>query len=169
MSTSECSCRLWPTPGIYVVTSMPFVRRTRATLRSAEFGFLGVWVKTRTQTPRFCGLFCKAGLFVLLTIFFRPARTSWLMVGIHLRKGARPLCWNRTPQTTKDGTADAFAVSTAHAGVPLPESLQAWKPQGLAPENLSYPMLVVVARLNGSSQERGCTVFPEDASCEFRS
>jgi hypothetical protein len=31
-------------PGMYVVTSMPLVSRTRATLRSAEFGFLGVWV-----------------------------------------------------------------------------------------------------------------------------
>src|SRR5262245_23990604 len=61
---------------------MPLVSRTRATLRSAEFGFLGVWVKTRTHTPRFCGLFCKAGLLVLLTIFLRPARTSWLIVGI---------------------------------------------------------------------------------------
>ena len=55
---------------------MPLVSRTRATLRSAEFGFFGVWVKTRTQTPRFCGLFCSAGLLVLLTIFLRPARTS---------------------------------------------------------------------------------------------
>src|SRR6202042_456505 len=81
ISTIECSCRLWPMPGIYVVNSIPLVNRTRATLRSAEFGFFGVWVKTRTQTPRFCGLFCNAGLFVLLTIFFRPARTSWLMVG----------------------------------------------------------------------------------------
>ncbi len=61
---------------------MPLVRRTRATFLSAEFGFFGVCVKTRTQTPRFCGLFCSAGLFVLLTIFLRPARTSWLMVGI---------------------------------------------------------------------------------------
>jgi len=67
---------------MYVVTSMPFVRRTRATLRSAEFGFFGVWVNTRTQTPRFCGLSCSAGLFVLLTIFLRPARTNWLIVGI---------------------------------------------------------------------------------------
>src|SRR4029450_4553322 len=67
---------------MYVVTSMPLVSRTRATLRSAEFGFLGVWVNTRTHTPRFCGLFCKAGLLVLLTIFLRPARTSWLIVGI---------------------------------------------------------------------------------------
>src|SRR5688572_31498902 len=60
---------------------MPLVRRTRATLRSAEFGFLGVWVKTRTQTPRFCGLSCSAGLLVLVMTLSRPFRTSWLIVG----------------------------------------------------------------------------------------
>src|SRR5436190_22320605 len=60
---------------------MPLVSRTRATFRSAEFGFFGVWVNTRTHTPRFCGLFCSAGLLVLLTIFVRPFRTSWLIVG----------------------------------------------------------------------------------------
>jgi hypothetical protein len=27
---------------MYVVTSIPFVKRTRATLRNAEFGFFGV-------------------------------------------------------------------------------------------------------------------------------
>jgi hypothetical protein len=32
---------------------MPFVKRTRAILRSAEFGFRGVIVFTCTQTPRF--------------------------------------------------------------------------------------------------------------------
>src|SRR5262249_29966380 len=42
--TTECSWRLWPSPGMYEVTSIPLVRRTRATLRSAEFGFLGVVV-----------------------------------------------------------------------------------------------------------------------------
>jgi hypothetical protein len=31
-------------PGMYAVTSMPVVSLTRATLRRAEFGFLGVWV-----------------------------------------------------------------------------------------------------------------------------
>src|ERR1700756_3242227 len=61
---------------------MPLVSRTRATLRSAEFGFFGVCVNTRTHTPRFCGLFCSAGLLVLLTIFARPDLTSWLIVGI---------------------------------------------------------------------------------------
>jgi hypothetical protein len=40
---------------------MPFVSRTRATLRSAEFGFFGVDVYTRVQTPRFCGQLCNAG------------------------------------------------------------------------------------------------------------
>src|SRR5688572_6823996 len=60
---------------------MPLVRRTRATLRSAEFGFFGVWVKTRTQTPRFCGLSCSAGLLVLVMTAARPLRTNWLIVG----------------------------------------------------------------------------------------
>ena len=44
---------------------MPLVSRTRATLRSAEFGFFGVWVYTRVHTPRFCGQDCSAGLAVL--------------------------------------------------------------------------------------------------------
>ncbi len=46
------------------VISMPLVRRTRATLRRAEFGFLGVTVYTRVQTPRFCGAPRSAGVFV---------------------------------------------------------------------------------------------------------
>jgi hypothetical protein len=45
-------------------------------LRSAEFGFFGVCVNTRTHTPRFCGLTWSAGLLVFVTIFFRPWRTS---------------------------------------------------------------------------------------------
>ena len=61
---------------------MPLVRRTRQTLRSAEFGFFGVVVYTRTQTPRFCGEFCRAGESVLERRALRPWRTSWLIVGI---------------------------------------------------------------------------------------
>jgi len=34
------------------------------------------------QTPRLCGQECKAGDFVLEVTFFRPNRTSWLIVGI---------------------------------------------------------------------------------------
>src|SRR5215831_15068782 len=60
---------------------MPFVKRTRATFLNAEFGFFGVCVKTRTHTPRFCGLFCSAGLFVFVRTFSRPLRTNWLIVG----------------------------------------------------------------------------------------
>src|SRR5688572_7346578 len=63
---------------------MPLVSRTRATLRSAEFGFLGVCVNTRTHTPRFWGLLWRAGLFVLVSTFSRPLRTNWLIVGIRV-------------------------------------------------------------------------------------
>src|SRR3954466_527159 len=81
-STIECSCRLWPTPGMYAVTSMPLVRRTRATLRSAEFGFFGVVVYTRVQTPRRWGELFNAGVLVFSTLSSRPLRTSWLIVGM---------------------------------------------------------------------------------------
>src|SRR3954467_13319421 len=60
---------------------MPLVRRTRATLRSAELGFLGVVVYTRVHTPRRCGLPFSAGVFVLLVFAWRPLRTSCWIVG----------------------------------------------------------------------------------------
>src|SRR5918911_5102861 len=66
---------------MYAVTSIPFVSRTRATLRSAEFGFFGVAVYTRVQTPRFCGAPRRAGVLVLVLGVWRPLRTSWLTVG----------------------------------------------------------------------------------------
>src|SRR2546426_2512343 len=61
---------------------MPFVRRTRAILRSAEFGFLGVVVETRVQTPRFCGAPASAGVLTFAFFLARPLRTSWLTVGM---------------------------------------------------------------------------------------
>ena len=54
---------------------MPFVRRTRQTFRSAEFGFFGVVVYTRTHTPRFCGQLLSAGD----AVFTRAARRPWLI------------------------------------------------------------------------------------------
>src|SRR5882672_12257869 len=66
---------------MYAVTSKPFVRRTRATLRNAEFGFFGVVVYTRVHTPRFCGLPRRCGAFSFFSTSRRPCRTSWLMVG----------------------------------------------------------------------------------------
>src|SRR5215210_2934834 len=91
MSTTECSCRLWPTPGMYAVTSMPLVSRTRHTLRRAEFGFFGVVVYTRVQTPRFCGAATfflrplpdfRPGVASFLVFGLRPLRTSWEVVGM---------------------------------------------------------------------------------------
>src|SRR5262249_7923384 len=76
MRTTECSWRLCPSPGMYAPTSMPFVSRTRETLRSAEFGFFGVVVYTRVQTPRFCGAPRSAGVFTFAFFVRRPLRTS---------------------------------------------------------------------------------------------
>src|SRR3954469_4450804 len=61
---------------------MPLVRRTRATLRSAELGFFGVVVYTRVQTPRRWGEPFNAGVLVFSTLSSRPLRTSWLIVGM---------------------------------------------------------------------------------------
>src|SRR6478609_1175602 len=75
------------------MTSKPLVRRTFATLRSAEFGFLGVVVYTRVHTPRFCGEPCNAGTWFFSTLCLRGMRTSWLIVAIE----RLPLDENRGP------------------------------------------------------------------------
>src|SRR3954470_11523916 len=67
---------------MYAVTSMPLDRRTRATFRSAEFGFFGVIVFTTVHTPRFCGQPCMAGCFGFDRCGMRGARINWLIVGI---------------------------------------------------------------------------------------
>src|SRR5919204_3905483 len=70
---------------------MPLVSRTRATLRSAEFGFFGVVVYTRVHTPRRCGAATfflrplpdfRPGVESLVGFGVRPLRTSWLVVGM---------------------------------------------------------------------------------------
>src|SRR5215469_2105375 len=66
---------------MYAVTSIWLVSRTRATLRSAEFGFFGVVVYTRVQTPRRCGLCLSAGVLFFDTLSWRPLRTSCWIVG----------------------------------------------------------------------------------------
>src|SRR3954451_230380 len=69
---------------------MPCVSRTRATLRSAEFGFFGVTVATRVQTPRRWGAATRRlapapDLSPGVVTFFcgrpRPLRISWLVLG----------------------------------------------------------------------------------------
>src|SRR6202040_3435224 len=64
------------------MTSKPLVSRTFATLRSAEFGFFGVVVYTRVQTPRFCGDCCSAGTFLRDFCTVRGLAISWLIVGM---------------------------------------------------------------------------------------
>src|SRR3954469_20226743 len=64
---------------MYAVTSMPFVSRTRHTLRRAEFGFLGVVVYTRVHTPRRCG---AATFFLRPLPDFRPGVASFLVFGV---------------------------------------------------------------------------------------
>src|SRR5579884_2104870 len=60
---------------------MPLVSLTLATLRSAEFGFLGVVVKTCVHTPRRWGAPLRAGVLVFDCLVARPLRTSCSMVG----------------------------------------------------------------------------------------
>jgi hypothetical protein len=69
---------------MYVVTSIPFVSLTLATLRRAEFGFFGVVVYTLMQTPRFWGQLFNAGLLVLVTANVLPFLTNWLIVGTEI-------------------------------------------------------------------------------------
>ena len=95
-----------PSPPMYAVTSTPLVKRTLAILRSAEFGFLGVMVRTWMQTPRRWGhpsphftrlrsefwTQCNAGAFVPFLTGFLPFLTSWLTVGI---RGPSSIPYNR--------------------------------------------------------------------------
>jgi hypothetical protein len=69
---------------------MLLLKRTLAIFRKAEFGFLGVMVRTWVQTPRFCGdpslgsmrplralkLKRRAGALVFDFFTLRPLRTS---------------------------------------------------------------------------------------------
>ncbi|GGH34608.1 hypothetical protein GCM10011364_00550 [Mangrovimonas yunxiaonensis] len=68
---------------MYAFTSLPFVNLTLATLRIAEFGFFGVVVYTRVQTPRLCGHESKAADLLFLVILALPFRTNCEIVGIY--------------------------------------------------------------------------------------
>src|SRR5690606_17614949 len=81
-NTIECSWRLCPSPGMYAFTSFPLVNLTLATFRMAEFGFLGVVVYTRVQTPLRWGHESKATDLLFLVIVALPFRTNCEIVGI---------------------------------------------------------------------------------------
>ena len=72
------------------MTSIPLVSRTRATLRRAEFGFFGVAVYTRVQTPRRCGAAIRRlrpwpdlrpGVATFFCGGLRPFLISWFVLG----------------------------------------------------------------------------------------
>src|SRR5579859_7193577 len=76
---------------------MPLVRRTRATFRRAEFGFLGVVVYTRVHTPRRWGAATRRlrplpdlrpGVASFFLGAVRPLRINWLVVGMRRRSVA---------------------------------------------------------------------------------
>src|SRR3984885_16214314 len=84
---------------MYAVTSIDPEMRTRATLRSAELGFLGVVVYTRVQTPRRCGAATlrlrplpdfRPGVASFFFGGLRPIRTSCEVVGMRARCYQRP-------------------------------------------------------------------------------
>src|SRR6188768_3954912 len=69
---------------------MPWAKRTRAIFRRAEFGFFGVTVATRVQTPRLWGAATaflrpcpdlRPGVVVFFLGRLRPLRTSWFVFG----------------------------------------------------------------------------------------
>src|SRR5437764_14593043 len=93
---------------------MPLESRTRATLRSAEFGFLGVIVLTCRHTPRFCGQPCMAGCFGLRYCWRRGFRTSWLIVGMDLSRPSRP--WDRQLGVTARATRKTLGYNAGTAG-----------------------------------------------------
>src|SRR3954471_8878404 len=99
---------------------MPLVSRTRATLRSAEFGFFGVVVYTRVQTPRRWGEPFNAGVLVFSTLSSRPLRTSWLIVGMGGldllpalgRASDVLLCWLRLRCRSCPGLTSSWSAAT---------------------------------------------------------
>src|SRR3954453_2905312 len=97
---------------------MPLVSRTRATFRSAEFGFLGVVVYTRVHTPRRWGAAIRRlrpwpdlrpGVETFFFGLWRPFRAGWLMLGMRRRMlaaGWSAISWRGRAPT---GTARAPA------------------------------------------------------------
>src|SRR6478609_5396886 len=89
---------------------MLFVRRTRHTLRSAEFGFFGVVVYTRRHTPRFCGHERSAGDAVRVLMTSLPRRISCCTVGIRKKTLLRPGKMRRPVLGEREGSRAARHV-----------------------------------------------------------
>src|SRR5918994_2637361 len=103
--------------------------RTRATLRSAEFGFFGVVVKTRVQTPRRWGAVTfflrplpdfRPGVASFFVLALRPFRTSWLVVGMRrvMVAACLPTPWSlqEGAQAVAEQRYDVVVVGAGPAG-----------------------------------------------------
>src|SRR5207302_9923426 len=98
-------------------TSTPLDRRTRATLRRAEFGFFGVVVYTRVHTPRRWGEPLSAGVLFFDTLSWRPLRTSWLIV----RTWSVPFLCTHTQRRPADAVRSGTAACAEVPGVACPD------------------------------------------------
>src|ERR671937_2834584 len=112
---------------------MPLVSRTRATLRRAEFGFLGVVVYTRVHTPRRCGaatrrLRPRPDLSPGVASFFfgalRPFRTSCEVVGMRRTMLATKIARPMTAEPIFSSASAGVFEPTGHARGP-------WDPDAL--------------------------------------
>src|SRR3954454_13746287 len=100
---------------------MPPEMRTRATLRSAEFGFFGVVVYTRVQTPRRCGAASlvlrplpdlRPGVASFFLGVTRPFRTSCELVGMRSGRVAGAQAAAAVPRASSTGR---YGTPTASA------------------------------------------------------
>ena len=120
---------------------MPLVSRTRATLRRAELGFLGVAVQTRVQTPRRWGAATRRlrprpdfrpGVATFFFGAFRPLRTSCEVVGMRRTMLATNMRGAMEPEPIFRTLGDSVFAPTGHARGPWdPDALHGGAPTAL--------------------------------------
>lgn len=92
-NTTLCSCKLCPSPWMYAVTLFPVDSFTRATLRLAELGFLGLTVRICVHTAFFWKQPSSAGDLESFCFLCGFRRMLWLSVmhreGVKERVGVR--------------------------------------------------------------------------------
>jgi len=105
IKTIECSCKLWPSPGMWANISCRLLNRTLTILRRAEFGFLGVLVETRRHTPCFWGHWSKARVRSVRRFSSLPSRINWFNVGI------RTIIWLMIALPERDSPGYAYELT----------------------------------------------------------
>jgi len=98
-------------------------------LAQRRFGFFGVVVYTRVQTPRFWGDACKCGALVLYFFLIRAPRISWFISGTSVPS------FYSDPRCKSFSTNPALAIQALHnftprRGLSLPPKSWGVKPDG---------------------------------------